>query len=260
MKESNVCKFVPQPTFADFSAVRFILETDPLIMAKSTVLAEHRLILVTDGNGEIAFDGNAFACKKGDVLFGFLEESMRAVGEKLQYAYIDFKGARAEGFFKRFSVGQVNRLFGGHDGLIPLWKESLARANERNIDLVAESMVLYVFSVLQGDRPAMGEVVGEMLALTEKHFTDSELSLSSLSAQMGYNDKYLSTLFKRQTGFSYSAYLRSLRIKYAVTLFDHGIESVRNVAFLSGFSDPLYFSTVFKKDVGVTPKEYKRKT
>ena len=55
----------------------------------------------------------------------------------------------------------------------------------------------------------------------------------------------------------YSEYVRSLRIKYAVSLFDHGIDSVKNVALLSGFTDPLYFSTVFKKCLGVSPKEYK---
>ena len=55
---------------------------------------------------------------------------------------------------------------------------------------------------------------------------------------------------------SYSEYLRSVRLKYAVTLFDHGIDSVKNVALLSGFSDPLYFSKVFKDTIGVSPTVY----
>ena len=57
-------------------------------------------------------------------------------------------------------------------------------------------------------------------------------------------------------GISYSEYLRSVRIKYATALFDHGIESIKNVALLSGFSDPLYFSGVFKKYIGMSPKQY----
>ena len=44
-----------------------------------------------------------------------------------------------------------------------------------------------------------------------------------------------------------------------VTLFDHGIDSVKNVAFLCGYTDPLYFSNVFKKQIGMSPKEYKNK-
>jgi len=48
-----------------------------------------------------------------------------------------------------------------------------------------------------------------------------------------------------------------MRISYAVTLFDHGIDSVKSIALLSGFRDPLYFSSVFRKTVGVAPTEYK---
>jgi AraC-like DNA-binding protein len=60
-------------------------------------------------------------------------------------------------------------------------------------------------------------------------------------------------------GVSYTDYLRSLRLKFAVSLFDRGLDSVKNVALLSGFTDPLYFSTVFKKHIGLSPKEYKEK-
>ena len=55
---------------------------------------------------------------------------------------------------------------------------------------------------------------------------------------------------------SYTEYLRMLRLKYAISLLEHGLDSVKNVAILSGFSDPLYFSTVFKKSIGCSPKEY----
>ena len=54
----------------------------------------------------------------------------------------------------------------------------------------------------------------------------------------------------------FTEYLRNLRIKYAVSLFESGLDSVKNVALLSGFKDPLYFSNVFKKTIGVSPREY----
>ena len=73
---------------------------------------------------------------------------------------------------------------------------------------------------------------------------------------MNYHPKYISHLFKEKMGVSYSEYLRSVRLKYAVTLLDHGIDSVKNVALLSGFSDPLYFSKVFKDSIGISPSGY----
>ena len=60
-------------------------------------------------------------------------------------------------------------------------------------------------------------------------------------------------------GMGYSEYLKNYRIKYAVTLLEHGIDSVKSVAFLSGFSDPLYFSKVFKNSIGISPKDYRNR-
>ena len=54
----------------------------------------------------------------------------------------------------------------------------------------------------------------------------------------------------------YTEYLHMFRIKYAISLFENGLDSIKNVAFLSGYSDPLYFSTVFKNKIGISPKNY----
>ena len=77
-----------------------------------------------------------------------------------------------------------------------------------------------------------------------------------IADEIGYNSKYLSHLFKEKMGVSYSEYLRSFRFKYAISLFELGISSVKNAALLSGFSDPLYFSNAFKKAIGMSPKEF----
>ena len=58
---------------------------------------------------------------------------------------------------------------------------------------------------------------------------------------------------------SYSEYLRSFRLKHAISLFELGLSSVKNVAILSGFSDPLYFSTIFKKYIGISPKDFSKR-
>lgn len=67
-------------------------------------------------------------------------------------------------------------------------------------------------------------------------------------------DEYCTT--KHKTGTGFSEYLQRRRISYTVTLFDHGLDSVKNVAFLSGYADPLYFSTAFKKHMGMSPRDY----
>ena len=118
-------------------------------------------------------------------------------------------------------------------------------------------MLLYAFSRFRPHSSEHSDIVLKMIQISEEEFSDIELSVSLIAERLCYNPKYLSHAFKREMGVGYSEYLRDLRIKFAVSLFDNGLESIKNVAFLSGFSDPLYFSSVFKKCIGVTPKEYK---
>jgi transcriptional regulator GlxA family with amidase domain len=55
---------------------------------------------------------------------------------------------------------------------------------------------------------------------------------------------------------TFSDYVKNIRIRHAVFLIEQGVRVVKNVALLSGFSDPLYFSGCFRKIVGMSPTEY----
>ena len=99
-------------------------------------------------------------------------------------------------------------------------------------------------------------MVSRVIALTAEHFTSPTLSLSSISDEIGYHEKYVSSRFKKEMGISFVQYLRNIRIDHSVFLMEQGVVSVKNVALLSGFSDSLYFSKVFKEIKGVSPKDY----
>jgi two-component system response regulator YesN len=62
-------------------------------------------------------------------------------------------------------------------------------------------------------------------------------------------------MFKKQMRLGFNQYVNHLRISYALRLIENGCDSVREIASESGFADPLYFSKVFKKNVGVTPTD-----
>ena len=94
------------------------------------------------------------------------------------------------------------------------------------------------------------------MLLTNERFTEADFSLSVLARELGYDVKYLSALFKKKKGITYTAYLRDLRIRHAVFLIERGVVSVKNIAILCGFEDALYFSKLFKQSEGVSPKTY----
>lgn len=257
MRSKNVCKFTTRNTAENLVCSCFVLETDKAVMESPKTLSQYRILLIAEGEGTIAIDSQTLNFCKGTLLFGFQGEQIRIAGNhECRYIYIDFSGLRAEELIKRFAISPTNRCFTKFDGIIPLWEESLLRASDNTIDLATESVVLYTFSRLTSDTSQANTVVTDILKFSEERFCDCGLSIAVIAEELGYNAKYLSHLFKEKMTISYSEYLRCLRIKYATSLFDNGIDSVKNVAFLSGFSDPLYFSTVFKKIMGMSPKDY----
>jgi YesN/AraC family two-component response regulator len=260
MSNKNICKFSTQLISSTLYISQFIFETDKETMKKSVELKENRMYLISKGSGKMEIDLKELSFQAGDIIFAFKREKITVRDiNKCEFMYIDFDGTRATELLRRFAIIDNNRKFTGFDGLIPFWKESLSRASKENIDLSAESILLYSFSRFSALAPKGNSLINKIIELTEENFKDNSFSINTVAEELGYNTKYISHIFKEKSGVTYSEYLRDLRIKYAISLFDHGIDSVKNVAALSGFSDPLYFSTVFKKCVGVTPKEYKSK-
>jgi len=257
MQNRNICKFVSAPLTENLSVSCFVLESNPEVMSRPHVLEEHRMILVTAGTGTFCFDHQKMTVTRGNLLFGFSKECFSAApGEGFEYMYLRFSGTRGELLLHRFSIHSQNRFFSGFEGLIPLWVESLSRASAQTVDLVSESVLLYTFSRLIDSAGGRDSVLNRIIEITDANFKDPGLSLSVIAQRLSYNPKYLSHIFRKGMGIGFSEYLRSLRIKYAVSLLEYGLDSVKNVALLSGFTDPLYFSTVFKNSIGVSPREY----
>ncbi len=257
MRNNNICKF-NLPSFSDTLFVsKYVKETEESIMKSLTHLSQHRMILITQGEGKFTFSGKNISFRKGDIVFGLSDENMvLQMGKNITYLYIDFSGTRADELLKRFGIDADNRIKEGNDGLIPLWEESLLSASEQNLDLTCESILLYTFSRFYKNMPQRNEMTDKIIELTERHFKEPLLSISTIASELSYNAKYLSHTFKKSMGVNYSEYLRTIRIKHAVTLLDYGIDSIKNIAILSGFTDPLYFSNVFKKQIGISPTQY----
>lgn len=260
MKNKNVCKFPPTDLSNELSISRFVLESNKEVMQKTYSLTTHRIVLIEQGSGIFSFDNISYPFTEGTLLFGFEKENfMLLQGENVQYLYIDFHGMRANDLLRRFGIYPSTRKIDGFHGLIPFWKESLSSATENNVDISAESVFLHTLSRLSVNTTTKNDKLKRILEITEEEFRDPDLSLARIADELGYNQKYLSHFFKETMHVNYSEYLRSLRFKYAVLLFEHGVDSVKNVALLCGFSDPLYFSNAFKKVLGVSPKEYIQK-
>lgn len=90
----------------------------------------------------------------------------------------------------------------------------------------------------------------------DKNFTQ-QITTKSFQDIFGYNEKYISTLFKSEFGISPSKYISELRLKMAKTLMQNNPDILtKDVAEMVGFSDAFYFSRVFKSHEGMSPSQF----
>jgi len=83
------------------------------------------------------------------------------------------------------------------------------------------------------------------------------LTLASAAAQLHVNPSYLSGHFKRETGMGFSEFVNEQKINKSKDLLEKTNLRLLEIADLCGFEDQSYFTKVFSKRVGMSPREYR---
>lgn len=105
-------------------------------------------------------------------------------------------------------------------------------------------------------------VVGLIKSDIMQNITNCDYELDKFLKTIPFSYDYLRKLFKSEVGMTPHNYLISLRMQMAEKLLcsTHGVEqNISQIAYICGFAEPLYFSRVFKKNFGCSPKSYAEK-
>ena len=92
------------------------------------------------------------------------------------------------------------------------------------------------------------------------HFRSEEISIPYLAKICSVSEPYLRKQFQKFYSLSPNQYITRLRLECASQLLESGLYTVAEVSEKSGFGDTKYFSRVFKKHFGQTPKEFSKNT
>ncbi len=88
------------------------------------------------------------------------------------------------------------------------------------------------------------------------NYNTSDISVKSTAEALALSEGHLSRVFKRETNYTFMEYLTNYRIHIAVNLLKDSTMKVYEVANFVGYTDTNYFSTIFKKHIGMTPSKF----
>ncbi len=101
------------------------------------------------------------------------------------------------------------------------------------------------------------QVIQEAKQYIMDHYQNPDLSVEMICRHLHMSPAYFSTMFKKETGQAYIAYLTDVRLNKAVELLNKTDDKTYVVAAKVGYQEQNYFSYVFKKKFGVSPTKFR---
>ena len=148
-----------------------------------------------------------------------------------------------------------NQIFGEHAGS---WQELYRMVTVDELEGWLQEVGTNLRHVLRHERrDSAARLTEQAKAYIEEHYKESDLSADSLCRCLNVSAAYFSTIFKREVGMSFVAYLTKIRLEHALELLRTTEDKTYIIASRVGYMEPNYFSYVFKKQYGISPSKYR---
>lgn len=162
-------------------------------------------------------------------------------------------------------VGNTNsRLAAEQAGVHPFYLDQISNKYAIRIEkcqsvnditeLCHEMLLEYCKLVNRYTTRKYSPIVAECVSYINVHFSEN-IHLDNLSKKLNINKTYLCKIFKKETHVSITEYINQCRVTEAKFLLQNKNISLSEIAYLLGFNDYSYFSRVFKKFTGTSPKQ-----
>lgn len=259
----SICNFIP-PKSQDVALepVTFVYETEIDRLRQPFMNYLYCFNIVVSGTATLNMNGKSYPLSSGVGFFAFPHTEYTVTDySDYRYVYISFVGTDAAAILSDLGVSADSAVVEGLSDVKEHFMSAVSRVNQGNANLLTESMLLYVLAAVRDVKCASasgGErsLYNQIISYVDVHYSDTDLSLSKIGEVFSYSEKYVSTLIKKNMSIGFSIYLNRLRIEKAKLLMRGSSASIREISESCGFSDPLYFSKVFKKYTKKTPSEY----
>lgn len=257
---------------AEIAVDHFGYEQLPPNSTKQTVystLPLFRLHFIQSGKIELSFQKETIVLAKNSV-FCLMPKSdicykVVPTDEPTCFFWVSFEGLASKKILAELNISLASpyAVLPNDDVFqyfYPLFAQSSSKYLTSNFSIL--SVLFGVFSTLSQATNATEppfqnrrqQLINDAVAYINEHFTDPQLSLTSVADAVHIHPHHLSRLFKAEMKQTFIQYVTNKRIYYAKDLIRRGFSNVQEIAALVGFNDNLYFSRVYKKYNKISPR------
>ena len=135
------------------------------------------------------------------------------------------------------------------------------RAN--GFPLMRFTLIIQLLVQLSRYQPASKEPISHLSSSIDQvidyihHHFNQQLTLDQLAAMTGLSSRQFYRLFKQQTGQTFLQYLQNIRMNKSCELLRNSTKKISEIANIVGYRDLKFFHSIFKRRIGVTPKQYR---
>lgn len=237
-------------------------------------LRDHYLIhYIVLGRGSYTVEGQTHSLGAGDLFFVYDSQvvSYRADDENpWEYYWVGFNGTEARRLVRLLPFTSAQPCLHIDSPKVDAQlRESLLKiygasgTSPASEVRMAGALYLFLASLMElsslqtGYAPAPPSYAQTALRFIRYNYSH-DISIHDIARAVGISRSHLYRLFMESVGLSPTEYLTQFRVNQACALLRNSALSVKEVASSVGFSDPLYFSRVFKKYKGTAPSRYLR--
>lgn len=225
---------------------------------------DYYLIYVTEGALKIVLDEKVVTAEKGSVVIFPPKFKYQYLGEPpLKYLYAHFTGSYVEqllrdlGFNSLPTIKKCNFSFkinSDFNELLETFSLSSSLKTQKCGYLLEHLLILIADNLVKTEERYSIE---STLSYIHANYS-KKLEIPTLAKMENLSNSHYVSLFRSKTGKSPNKYVIDLRISLACDMLTNTDKPIKEIAEKVGYLDPYFFSALFKKHVGVSPKTYRK--
>lgn len=249
------------------------LDAGPKYILNPRTLYHYSIIYVSKGVGHFRCLGKTYDLQPNTAYFLFpsiLHSYSTDIKNLFSHWWVDFYGYNARVLISSIGVTPESPVIYNID-LLKEFEDLLSQSsdNDSSESLMASCQLYRLFGILSGKVTIGCESSSSVTTMSTpflkaKRYLEAnyreEISIDEASRLAGVSSTHLIKLFTANLGCSPSQYLATLRVDSSKKLLLETNMSIVEIAHISGFNDPHYFSRFFKKHTGFSPQKLRDMT